>query len=79
MQLSISLFLAALVFSGPAAAQNWQEYGYPDYAFRVTFLRWRGERYLHRATGFPYISYILLFLLYPPASERMFSSSARRF
>ena len=26
----------------------------------VLFLRWRGERYiLHRATGFPYISYIL--------------------
>ena len=26
-----------LVFISPAVAQNWQEYGYPDYSFRVTF------------------------------------------
>jgi hypothetical protein len=25
------------VISGPTAAQNWQEYSYPDYAFTVTF------------------------------------------
>ena len=31
------LIPAALVFAGPAAAQNWQEYSYPDYSFRVTF------------------------------------------
>jgi len=37
MQLFILLIFAALVFSGPAAAQNWQEYGYPDYAFKVSF------------------------------------------
>ena len=37
MQLFILLIVAALVFSGPAAAQNWQEYGYPDYAFKVSF------------------------------------------
>ena len=27
----------AFVFAGPVAAQNWQEYSYPDYSFRVTF------------------------------------------
>jgi hypothetical protein len=37
MQLVILLILAALLFSGPAAAQNWQEYSYPDYALRVSF------------------------------------------
>ena len=26
-----------LVFAGPAAAQGWQEYSYPDYSFRVSF------------------------------------------
>ena len=26
-----------LVFVGPAAAQGWQEYSYPDYSFRVSF------------------------------------------
>jgi hypothetical protein len=36
MRLS-ALILAALVVSGPAAAQNWQEYSDPDYAFTVTF------------------------------------------
>jgi len=29
--------LAAFVAGGPAAAQNWQEYKYPDYAFTVVF------------------------------------------
>ena len=33
----IALMLAAFAISGPAAAQNWQEYSYPDYAFTVTF------------------------------------------
>ena len=33
----IALILAAFAISGPAAAQNWQEYSYPDYAFTVTF------------------------------------------
>ena len=33
----IALILAALVISGPAAAQSWQEYSYPDYAFTVMF------------------------------------------
>jgi hypothetical protein len=28
---------AVFVFTAPAVAQNWQEYSYPDYAFRVTF------------------------------------------
>jgi hypothetical protein len=33
----IALVLAAFVVSGPAAAQNWQEYSYPNYAFTVAF------------------------------------------
>jgi hypothetical protein len=33
----IALILATFAVSGPAAAQNWQEYSYPDYAFTVTF------------------------------------------
>jgi hypothetical protein len=33
----IALILAASVISGPTAAQNWQEYSYPDYAFSVDF------------------------------------------
>jgi hypothetical protein len=33
----IALILAAFVITGPTAAQNWQEYSYPDYAFTVTF------------------------------------------
>ena len=33
----IALILAAFVIAGPAAAQNWQEYSYPDYLFEVTF------------------------------------------
>lgn len=33
----IALILAAFVVSGPAAAQEWQEYSYPDYAFTVMF------------------------------------------
>jgi hypothetical protein len=31
------LISALLVFASPAVAQNWQEYSYPDYSFRVTF------------------------------------------
>ena len=31
------LISALLVFVSPAVAQNWQEYSYPDYSFRVTF------------------------------------------
>ena len=34
---SIPLVLAAFVASGPAAAQSWEEYSYPKYAFAVTF------------------------------------------
>src|SRR5437667_5598727 len=34
---SIVFVLAALVASSPAAAQSWQEYTYPDYAFAVAF------------------------------------------
>jgi hypothetical protein len=34
---TIALVLAAFVASGPAAAQNWQEYSYPDYSFTVAF------------------------------------------
>jgi hypothetical protein len=34
---SIPIALAAFVINGPAAAQSWQEYSYPDYAFSVTF------------------------------------------
>ena len=34
---SIVFVLAALVASSPAAAQSWQEYAYPDYAFAVAF------------------------------------------
>ena len=33
----IALTLAAFAISSPAAAQNWQEYSYPDYAFSVDF------------------------------------------
>src|SRR5215475_8229658 len=33
----IALILVAFVISGPTAAQNWQEYSYPDYAFSVDF------------------------------------------
>jgi hypothetical protein len=32
---SIAFILAAFVASGPAAAQSWQEYTYPDYAFAL--------------------------------------------
>jgi hypothetical protein len=32
---TIALVLAAFVVSGPAAAQSWKEYSYPDYAFSV--------------------------------------------
>ena len=34
---TIALVLAAFVVSGPAAAQNWKEYSYPDYSFTVAF------------------------------------------
>ena len=33
----IGTFAVAAIVSGPAAAQSWQEYSYPDYAFSVTF------------------------------------------
>jgi hypothetical protein len=33
----IAFVLAAFVASGPAAAQSWKEYSYPDYAFSVAF------------------------------------------
>ena len=33
----IVFILVAFVFAGAAAAQNWQEYSYPNYSFRVTF------------------------------------------
>jgi len=33
----IAFALAAFIFSGPAAAQNWQEYSYPAYSFAVAF------------------------------------------
>jgi hypothetical protein len=33
-----SILIATLfIFASPAVAQNWQEYSYPDYSFRVTF------------------------------------------
>jgi hypothetical protein len=31
------LIPAVFVFASPATAQDWQEYSYPDYSFRVTF------------------------------------------
>jgi hypothetical protein len=31
------LISTLLIFNSPAVAQNWQEYSYPDYSFRVTF------------------------------------------
>ena len=34
---SIAFVLATFVASAPAAAQGWQEYTYPDYAFAVAF------------------------------------------
>jgi hypothetical protein len=34
---SIAIVLATFVASAPAAAQGWEEYGYPDYAFSVAF------------------------------------------
>jgi hypothetical protein len=33
----IVFILAVFVFAGPAAAQNWHDYSYPDYSFRVSF------------------------------------------
>ena len=33
----IALAVAAFVVSGPAAAQSWEEYSYPEYAFSVAF------------------------------------------
>jgi hypothetical protein len=33
----IIAFAAALVVSGPAAAQSWEEYSYPEYAISVSF------------------------------------------
>jgi hypothetical protein len=33
----IALVLAAFIVSGPATAQEWKEYSYPDYAFTVMF------------------------------------------
>jgi hypothetical protein len=33
----VAFVMAALVISGPAAAQSWQEYSYPAYAFAVAF------------------------------------------
>ena len=33
----IAFTLAVFVAVGPAVAQNWQEYSYPDYSFRVSF------------------------------------------
>jgi len=33
----IAFAVAALVVSGPAAAQSWEEYSYPEYAFSVAF------------------------------------------
>jgi hypothetical protein len=33
----IAFVLAGFVASGPAVAQNWQEYSYPDYSFTVAF------------------------------------------
>ncbi|HMA72485.1 MAG TPA: hypothetical protein VKP67_13500 [Xanthobacteraceae bacterium] len=33
----IAFALAAFIFSGPATAQNWQEYSYPAYSFTVAF------------------------------------------
>jgi hypothetical protein len=34
---TIAFAVAAFVVSGPAAAQSWQEYSYPEYAFSVAF------------------------------------------
>ena len=34
---SIPVVLAAFVAGGPAAAQIWEEYSYPEYAFAVAF------------------------------------------
>src|SRR5205823_6453420 len=36
---SIAVVLAAFFASAPAAAQEWKEYTYPDYAFAVAFPR----------------------------------------
>jgi hypothetical protein len=33
----ITLVLAIFLAGGPAAAQSWQEYSYPDYSFKVSF------------------------------------------
>jgi hypothetical protein len=33
----IAFMLVAVVAGGPAAAQSWTEYAYPDYAFAVSF------------------------------------------
>ena len=35
--LRIAFLIAALFASGPAAAQSWKEYNYPQYAFGVSF------------------------------------------
>jgi hypothetical protein len=33
----IVFIIAVFVTGGPAAAQNWQEYSYPNYSFTVAF------------------------------------------
>jgi hypothetical protein len=33
----IASLAAMLLIAGPVAAQNWQDYSYPDYSFRVSF------------------------------------------
>jgi hypothetical protein len=33
----VAFILAVFVAGGPAAAQSWEEYSYPDYAFSVAF------------------------------------------
>ena len=34
---SIFITLGGLVLAGPATAQSWEEYNYPDYAFSLPF------------------------------------------
>ena len=34
---SLALVLAAFATAAPAAAQSWEEYSYPEFAFSVTF------------------------------------------
>ena len=57
------LISALLIFGSPAVAQNWQEYSYPDYSFRVTFpAKPQVEATTYRVTGDRKIEAVVYFV-----------------